>query len=343
MSAIGVWVAGKATGATRLRSRRSQAATWTAFLMFALGLVTAVAKAAVPPSERAVLNALYTQTNGAGWTVSTGWEGAAGTECTWVGITCDAGGNHVTGINLFSDHLVGALPDLSGLSQLQTVEVDANALTGSVPPLAALTQLQTFTASGNELTGSIPALAGLTSLQYFDVSGNQISGAIPALTGLSQLVAFSADSNRLTGSIPPLTGLVNLVFLRVGGNLLTGPMPSLAGLTSLTTVDIANNQLTGPVATPPNPSALGASSSSLCPNALVPAANPETATDTAWDVATGLTPWSIGCTGAVVPPPSGAAVSAPALSWWSIVALIAALIYFGVQVRRTFHDQEENR
>ena len=303
-------------------------------------LVGTTANAAIPPSERAVLDALYTQTNGAGWTVSTGWEGAADTECAWVGITCDAGGNHVTGINLFSDHLVGALPDLSGLSQLQTVEVDANALTGSLPALAALTQLETFSASGNGLTGSLPALTGLAHLQYFDVAGNQFSGPIPALAGLSNLISFSADGNRLTGSIPPLTGLSNLVFLRVGGNLLTGPMPSLAGLTSLTTVDISNNALSGPIAAPPNPSALGASSSSLCPNAFVPAANPETATDTAWDVATGLTPWSIGCTGAVVPPTSGATVTAPALSAWSLAALMLALVGLTARVYRALSERE---
>jgi Leucine Rich repeats (2 copies) len=341
MSVTGVLIRGTTTGAAHIRLSRSRAALRAAFLILVAWFVSTAVHAAVPSTERAVLDALYTSTNGAGWTVSTGWEGAAGTECSWVGITCDLAGDHIVGIDLFSDHLVGALPDLSGLPQLQSVVVDANALAGSLPSLAALSQLQTFTASSNNLTGSLPSLSGLPHLQYLDVAGNQISGPIPPLSGLSQLIAFSADGNRLTGSIPPLAGLANLVFLRVGGNLLTGPMPSLAGLTSLTTVDISNNSLSGPVAAPPTPSALAASSSSLCPNALIPAATPETATDSAWDAATGLTPWSTRCTGSVVPPSSGTTVSAPALSWWSIVALIAALIYFGLQVRRTFHDREE--
>ena len=43
--------------------------------------MTSLAQAAIPASERAVLDALYASTNGAGWVNKTGWGGAAGTEC----------------------------------------------------------------------------------------------------------------------------------------------------------------------------------------------------------------------------------------------------------------------
>lgn len=79
----------------------------------------------------------------------TQWNGAAGTECTWYEVTCDAGGNHVLVINLSSNNLIGgALLALSGLTNLQYFDVSFNQLTGSIPSLSNLTDdLQTFSPS----------------------------------------------------------------------------------------------------------------------------------------------------------------------------------------------------
>ena len=60
---------------------------WTALLAAALASMTSIATAAIPASERAVLVDLYTSTQGQGWVSATNWNGAAGTECTWFGIT----------------------------------------------------------------------------------------------------------------------------------------------------------------------------------------------------------------------------------------------------------------
>lgn len=46
-------------------------------------------EAAIPAAERQALIDLYTSSNGPGWTTSTNRLGAAGTECTWHGLTCD--------------------------------------------------------------------------------------------------------------------------------------------------------------------------------------------------------------------------------------------------------------
>src|ERR1035437_5526865 len=130
-------------------------------VLILLALGTPAVQAAIPAGERTALLDLYTGTNGVSWTNHTGWNGAAGTECTWYGVTCNAGGTTVTAINLATNNLTGTLP-----SDLNT-----------------LTNLVAFYAHQNQLTGSLPALTGLINLQIFAVFINQLTGSIPALTG----------------------------------------------------------------------------------------------------------------------------------------------------------------
>src|SRR3989338_10043251 len=124
-------------------------------ILFLLGWAS-TAQAAIPASERAVLDSLYASTNGAGWANNTGWGGAAGTECTWYGIMCFGSPSHVVSINLPSNNLVGSLPSLSGLTALRYFIVHSNQLTGSIPSLSGLTDLQWLSIYSNQLTGSIP-------------------------------------------------------------------------------------------------------------------------------------------------------------------------------------------
>ena len=280
-----------------------------------LGVLPA-AQAAIPAGERNVLLAIYNQTGGASWTNNTGWNGNAGTECTWSGVACDGGQTHVIGIILqtgasVGNNLVGTLPSLSALTSLQTFAVGHNQLSGPIPSLAGLSALQYFYADHNQLTGSIPALTGLTALREFYVNSNQLTGAIPALTGLSALQEFSVSGNQLTGSLPTLAGLTALVEFDASFNQLTGAMPSLAGLTALQYFDVGANQLTGsvpslsglaalksfyvylnrltgPMALPPSPSALLPGESNVCGNQLASTGN--ASADAAWDVASGSVP-----------------------------------------------------
>ena len=214
---------------------------------------------------------------------------------------------------VYANQLTGAIPSLTGLTNLVDFQVYSNQLTGSIPALTGLTSLKYFGANFNQVTGSIPALTGLTSLKSFDVYSNQLTGIIPALTGLTSLEEFYLYSNQLTGAIPSLTGLMNLGRFNVSGNQLTGSIPVLTGLANLqefivqanqltgsipaltalarlSIFDVANNQLTGPVPEPPSPSSLVNGGSNLCPNRLT------ISTSTFWDKATGSTPWSAGCT-----------------------------------------------
>ena len=225
------------------------------------------ANAVIPTTERDALIALYTNTNGASWTTHTGWNGAAGTECTWFGITCNATLSHVTEISLASNQLTGTIPSLTGLTNLAGFSAYNNQLTGTIPSLTSLTNLFNFDVGSNQLTGTIPSLTGLTNLGYFDVGSNQLTGTVPSLTGLTNLIGFSTDNNQLTGTIPDLTGLAVLGYLKVGANHLSGVLPAAT-----------NGLVPG--------------GSSLCPNDF-----PESSyTDApAWDAATGFTPWYTPC------------------------------------------------
>lgn len=314
-------VAGSADMAWPLdnRSLASAAALLAGMLLVSAG------HAAIPAGERQVLINLYNASKGDGWTRNTGWcngtcpasgtptFNAAGTECTWYGVTCDSASGHVTAIGLSNNNLSGTLPDLgalanlqyfavvsnnlggpipalSSLAQLRVFYADDNALTGSIPSLASSSQLREFSVRSNGLSGSIPSFAGLASLNTFIASGNRLSGSIPGLSTLGSLEDFEVGNNQLTGSIPSLTGSTNLLKLVVDHNQLTGPIPSLASAASLLHVDVGMNRLTGAV--PAAPASLYAplpwAPSVLCANPLSTAAS---ANDAGWDAATGSTPW----------------------------------------------------
>jgi len=206
--------------------------------------------AAIPQSERDALIALYDSTNGAHWKTNTGWNGAAGTECTsWFGVTCDAAQGHVVTLALQGNKLSGTLPALSALSDLQTLKLGLNQLSGAIPPLTGWVKLGVFEVFFNRFTGPIPALSGLTNLQSFLAYDNQLTGAIPELSGLTNLATFSVSSNQLAGSIPSLSGLTNLQVFLVDGNQLTGTLPTISGLPNLQAFVTNGNFLTGPIPT----------------------------------------------------------------------------------------------
>jgi Leucine-rich repeat (LRR) protein len=230
-----------------------------------------------PPTEREALIALYNSTDGDNWTENTNWLGPEGTECTWFGVTCDAGGDHVIELRLANNQLVGTIPpDLRYLTALTFLDLPHNQLTDSIPAeLGNLTSLTYLDLRDNQLTDTIPTeLGNITALEYLHLSQNQLTGNIPTTLGnLTSLVMLHSFQNQLTGSIPielgslpaltsielsdnQLTGdipvelgnLTALTYLRLAKNQLTGNIPATMGnLTALTSLDLSENQLTGPI------------------------------------------------------------------------------------------------
>jgi hypothetical protein len=227
------------------------------------------ASAAPPAAETAALVDFFNATGGPGWDDATGWLNPGIDPCNWHGVSCSLFNQHVVGISLGFNHLVGSLPDsLHDLTSLQTLELFNNELDQTIPDLSGFADLKAFRASSNRLSGSIPALSGLSNLVNFEVAGNRLTGQIPDLTGLSQLQTFFVDVNLLTGSIPTLAGLNNLKRFAVSFNSFTGVVPA-------------------------PPPALQFGGSLLCPNPLIPTDEP------GWDLAVGNSPWWSNCIGVV--------------------------------------------
>ena len=237
------------------------------------------AQAAISASERQALLELYTSTDGEGWTRTTNWNGAAGTECTWFGVFCDVSETTVLALGLPSNNLAGTIPGtLGSLTNVQDLYLDFNELTGSIPTeLGNLANLQLLRLQVNQLTGSIPTeLGNLANLRYLELYDNRLTGAIPTELGsLANLRVLRLSSNQLSGTIPTelghlanlqnlglhsnqLTGeipdglghLANLQFLYLYGNRLTGSIPTgLGNLRNLRYLQTASNQLTGSIPT----------------------------------------------------------------------------------------------
>jgi len=223
-----------------------------ALLLLLIGLtMSGTAYSQVPQSEREALIALYYATSGANWTNKTGWNGIAGTECDWYGVTCTGG--DLTELRLSSNNLVGTIPSgLGNLTTLERLSFYDNSLTGTIPvELGNLTNLTYFSLTSNQLSGSIPSeLGNLTSVTYFALAINQLTGSIPAELGnLTSVAYLTLGANQLSGSIPTVFGnLSSLKYLMLYGNALTGSIPSeLGNLTNLIYLNLYDNQLSGSI------------------------------------------------------------------------------------------------
>jgi hypothetical protein len=224
-------------------------------------LLGTAAHAMVPPSERAVLDAIYYGTGGIPpgggsrtWINITGWglpPFLGISECDSYGITCvvdQQGQEHVSRVDLTDNGLTGSLPSsLSDLPFLEAFDAAYNDIGGSIPTLSGLAELEDFDVHQNQITGSIPSLVGLTNLTSFDVGSNLLTGAIPSLDGIANIWIFRAYDNRLTGPIPELSGLKWLYDFNLTSNDLTGPIPTLAGLLGLRYFQVGNNHLSGSI------------------------------------------------------------------------------------------------
>ena len=238
-------------------------------------------------TDRAVLEALYDATGGAGWTDSTNWKTSAPLG-EWYGVTTDADGR-VGGLDLAQNGLTGSIPvelgnlvnlealnlgindwqsllrnnnnnnltgpipvELGNLMNLERLNLAVNDLTGPIPvELGNLVNLEDLQLYNNGLTGPVPVeLGNLVNLANLNLGGNDLTGRIPVELGnLVNLQWLGLWGNALTGRIPvELGNLVNFKGLYLGGNALTGSIPAeLGSLVNLETLSLNQNDLAGPI------------------------------------------------------------------------------------------------
>ncbi len=207
----------------------------------------------IPATERAALVELFNTAKGLGWRHHERWVDNVGTECTWYGVTCSPGKNHIIGINLFGNNLIGTIPsELSNLKQLSSLNLSGNFLTGGLPStitsLANLTELILY---NNQLAGGIPADVGnLKLLRILNLSNNGFWGGLPSSLGnCANLAELRVSRNNLTGGIPSEVGLLSqLQYLYLDNNQLAGSIPvSLGNLSKLMELSFSENALSGDV------------------------------------------------------------------------------------------------
>ncbi|MBI5445347.1 MAG: leucine-rich repeat domain-containing protein [Deltaproteobacteria bacterium] len=216
--------------------------------LFVLVLASGAARAAIPASERQALLDLYTSTNGAGWALSTNWNGVVGTECTWFGVTCDGAQTTVLDTTLNFNNLVGPLPATIGnLVGLQTLDLAFNQLSGTIPSFATNTALSSLDLHNNQLSGTIPSFAANTALSALELSDNQLTGTIPSFAANPALEFLYLNSNPLSGTIPSFAANTALRVLVLYSNQLSGTIPSFATNTALQILHLSSNQLTGAI------------------------------------------------------------------------------------------------
>ena len=201
--------------------------------------------------DRGVLIDFFNSTNGQNWYNSTNWlsEKSLG---EWHGVSVDHE-EHVTELRLIDNNLTGSIPpDLSKLTQLQTLVLFGSEITGIIPPeIALLRNLKILNLSLNQLTGSIPPELGeLENLEELMLPSNNLTGVIPPELGeLENLTRLQLTDNKLTGGIPAELGqLNNLLDMIIGGNPLSGTIPlELGELTKLEHLKISNSGLIGSI------------------------------------------------------------------------------------------------
>ena len=221
------------------------------FVFAAALLVSVAASAAIPSSQRAALVAINSAAGGGSWTDHSGWLGAAGTECSWYGVTCDAEQANVIRLELPENNLSGTISSkISDLPKLQVLQLWTNDLQGTLPAgIGQLADLEYVNLTHNRLSGQIPAsLASLDKLVHLGLDDNRFSGTLPdAIGGLAALEELEIAANTLIGGIPPaLANLTHLKILDLGEIDLDGAIPSALGsMTTLESLSLGGNELTG--------------------------------------------------------------------------------------------------
>jgi Leucine-rich repeat (LRR) protein len=122
--------------------------------------------------------------------------------------------------------LTGSIPKQIGLlSNLESLFVGGNKLTGALPNMTLMTNLNTLAVNGNALTGTIPTtIAKAIGLERLFFDENKFNGPLPNELGLlTNLTDIRFNNNAFTGTLPiELRALKNLKVLYLYDNEFDG-------------------------------------------------------------------------------------------------------------------------
>lgn len=218
-------------------------------LTFAFFLIIQTAiNAQVPETEKAALIDLYTATQGDSWAKK--WDLKKPVE-KWYGV--ELIGNHVVGLILYENNLVGTIPpSIANLKKLEVLDVALNTLQGELPSeLTELSELKVLRLEMNGMTGNLPEnFTAMVNLEEFIAFKNNFEGSIPeSIAEAKKLRILDVSYNHLDGNLPgTMATMVNLKKLDVSGNSLDGEIGiSFGRLQKLTEISLSFNSFTGKV------------------------------------------------------------------------------------------------
>jgi len=151
------------------------------------------------PANFVALSAVYTATNGPGWTQKKNWmNGTDPCQASWENVQCDSStSTKIIVLDLQSNNLIGTIPTEIGLltEMRRTFRLASNRLTGTLPTeiglLTACTQ--SLNLQKSSLTGTLPSEIGSLTrfLWTLNLWGNSFSGLIPRYRGSSARLVSS--------------------------------------------------------------------------------------------------------------------------------------------------------
>ena len=168
----------------------------------------------------------------------------------WDGVIREGDPLRVTKLVLRDRDLDGTIPaELGKLSSLVVLNLHSNMLSGAIPDLRSLIGLEELYLANNELSGGIPeSLGNMASVRELWLWGNQLQGTIPDLSGMTGLETLKLADNMLDGGVPAGPMLPpNVRWLIIDRNPLGGTIPDLSSLISLKLMWLHNNELEGSI------------------------------------------------------------------------------------------------
>ncbi|KAM3288433.1 putative inactive leucine-rich repeat receptor-like protein kinase [Capsicum chacoense] len=150
-------------------------------------------------------------------------------------------------LSVMNNSLEGHLPDtLGNLHNLRVLGLSRNNFTGDVPDLSGVENLQVLEVEDNSLGPKFPQVS--SKIQRIALRNNKFAAGIPGkVQSYHQLEHMDISSNKFMGPFPPyLLSLPSITYLNVAGNKLTGMLfgdnQCNAGLDF---VDLSTNLLSG--------------------------------------------------------------------------------------------------
>jgi Leucine-rich repeat (LRR) protein len=130
-------------------------------------------------------------------------------------------------LTLSSNNLSGDVPDLTGLKNLQILDLESNSLGPNFPNFGR--RIITVVLKGNKFSGGLPPDVGsFYLLEHLDVSSNRFVGPFaPSLLSLPSIKFISIRGNKFTGTLlRNMSCNEELEFVDLSDNLLSGKLPA---------------------------------------------------------------------------------------------------------------------